>query len=1143
MNIDRIGSLQPAQKQFIPTVINAQFLNLDTNESFNAGDFTITPRLGEFRVTEKRGGGPIIAGHYQVTLSQVRDGSHGIAGMEVSMPKNPGRDSTRGHGGRTRRGLPLKISVLHQDNIIDPKSAGKKTGERSFLNTLIACAEGEIENVSCMEIDQNPAAALSSVTYHARQGTDAQTIIPGFSEIVQSFQRNDFAEFRTPLFYTTSRDDIVAFELEFTSFKGMFRKNYHGTHYHPYFADGTIEYKKEGDLAFQSDNFHFHVSKQSLVRFHWRKEGLDPGRYTIKITKEDPADHDTNLKKSQIHLTRVGEITEDGLCYPGTALVAFRAMATEDIQGATPNINFVVRGKKVIDFRDFKPRTERWSNNPAWIIADLFLNDRYGLGSVIKEVDLDISTFKTAAAYYDELIPDRDGNLEKRYICDIVLDRLYKPLDVIQSVLVCARSYLTWVNGKVKLRPDRDEAATQSFDEDSIVKDSFYFSYIPLHARANFINVQFRNRAKNWDRDGVHVETPQASDGRVARVEKTAQLPGVTRETHALRLAKYYLLSGQRISVTCELRVAALGLAAEPGDVIEVTHSIARWTKKKVRILTIEESDSFEVKLNCVEHVPELYEEGFEGIATAQAVPNVLADPFAQPPPVVNFTGTTIFKVQSAPQPHIVLSYEPPNINNPGADWDFVRFYWADASGAVAEYIGQDKLGSFEWGPVASNQGFIIYASSVNKYGVETPLEFSPRIGIFMDRQTNTPRDVPKMWVSRMDKSLVITWEPPPDAPPGLAQTTEGLFDEEEERVDVTFGDLTPIDYYQVREGVNWESGLIVAERVRSTSIVIPVPAIGRQLNYHVKARSFEGVFSINEASYPIFVAKIPGRQVVQTHNLIDPVSSIPAASLPTVSFAPDPKAKYRYALFENPSSPPVVRTAFEVTNPATAFTVTTIEPKRKWDDGSLWDQGVWDTPHNGEGAYSVATIKFACPDDPLQECRTSNVELGMYLRKTLGVTQPRYDDPWMIYGLAGLTYNFEATEKVHFDVGINGATPTNITPGAEVRGCTYTIITTLISDWPIIAPEISTHELIFDLPLLQECGQFVMNVPGTHTVMITDDFTDIPNVTATAFSELGQPNFPIITSRSCNSFDVVLIDCNTCGPVAGTISYNICGV
>ncbi len=1111
---------------------------------FDAGDFTVTPRLGEFRVTADRDGVPIPPGTYEITVRLVDLNHQGLSGQTIDMPSSPGRQ-TRSRW-RKKGSIVLKLSewrtpgsaaTYNPDEndfggLVDPSTAEVKSLEKSVLNTLIAVCEGEIENASCMEVDENPAAALQNVVYRSRLGTSDQKIIPGFSEIVQSFQRNDLTEHNVPIFYTTQSNDIIGFELEFTAFGGIFLKRYHGTHYHPDSALIQLEFKREGDVTFTAGEiYNLRASKQSLIRFYIRRDDLTEGSYTIKITRTN-AESNGTLRKNRMHLTRVNEISDDGLCYPNTALVAFQAMATEDLQGATPNINFVVRGKKVLDLRQLSP-TPAWSNNPAWIVYDLFTNTRYGLGEAISASDLDESSFKSAANYYDQLVEDGEGNVERRFTCDIVFDSMDKPLDVIQQVLVSCRSYITWVDGKIKLRPDKDDPATQTFDEDNIVKDSFYFTYIPLHARANYVEVQFRNRAKNWDRDTIHVETLQALDGRVARITKSAELPGVTRESHALRLARYYLNSMQRVSVTCEFRVAALGLAAEPGDVILVTHPVARWTNKEMRILTIEESDSWEVKLNCVEHVPGIFNEA-DPPELAVSLAQELADPFKQPPPVVNLSISPVYKVRSAPKPYLVISYEAPTIDNPAADWEKVRFYRATEDGGPASYLGEDKMGQFEFGPVAINQGFLVYAASVNKHGVETPLHLSPREYVFTSPQRNNPRDVPKMWVSRVDKSLIITWTPPPRDPPEMPDTN-GI--DEEERLATIFGESTPIESFMVREGETWESAFMVAERVLGNSVTIPVPAIGRQLKYHVKARSFEGVFSTNPASYEIFVSKIPGRTVVQINDLLDPALLL--AADPDIAFD---DAKWRYALFENPASPPVIRTAMEVQTPATAFTVSTIEPARLWDDGSLWDTGIWDGPHKGEGEYLIGPFKFSCPDDPEGPCRTANPEIGIYTRKTNGVLRARYDDPWSIYDLAGLTYDFEATERVHYDLIIDGGPAKNISPGAEVRGCTFSLLTTLTSDWPIVAPEISTQELIFDLPTLFECDLATL-AAQTTTIMLTEDFTQQPHITLTGFSAVGDPVFPIITSRSCNSFDVILVDCRTCGMTAGTIEYDACGV
>ena len=100
--------------------------------------------------------------------------------------------------------------------------------------------------------------------------------------------------------------------------------------------------------------------------------------------------------------------------YPTAPLLAVSVRATSEINGSLPRVTSLVKGRKVpvwdrasIDQPTFDLT---YSNNPAWVLCDIALNNKqWGLGSVFESADLDMVSIGDWADYCDEIIYNQSG--------------------------------------------------------------------------------------------------------------------------------------------------------------------------------------------------------------------------------------------------------------------------------------------------------------------------------------------------------------------------------------------------------------------------------------------------------------------------------------------------------------------------------------------------------------------------------------------------------------------------------------------------------------------------------------------------------------------------------------------------------------
>lgn len=152
-----------------------------------------------------------------------------------------------------------------------------------------------------------------------------------------------------------------------------------------------------------------------VLDFHTLPDGSGKEKYDIRVVRQEPISSDFKIANDAF-LKSVIEVVSGDFIYPNTALVGLRIKATGQLSGGIPNLNIMIKGKKVEvpdhsgserfeeiywdgdDSRweydgaertwDESTYTEEYSNNAMLCLRDLMLNKRYGVGDYISTSDL-----------------------------------------------------------------------------------------------------------------------------------------------------------------------------------------------------------------------------------------------------------------------------------------------------------------------------------------------------------------------------------------------------------------------------------------------------------------------------------------------------------------------------------------------------------------------------------------------------------------------------------------------------------------------------------------------------------------------------------------------------------------------------------
>ena len=438
-------------------------------------------------------------------------------------------------------------------------------GNKSYLNVLLALCEGEIESIDDIEINDNPIANFDGISIIKRYGTNDQTMIENFEDLHNIYPVNANLTDGNSYIYTTIDSDVEGFEIYLRLNNGLYQQNSSGG-VTSWDVKYRVEYKpSSGSVWFDLGEQTISDNSRSSVRRTFRKIGLAPDEYDIKITRTSEDSSLDPLKQGDLTLFQIDEIKTDDLKYPNTALLGLKLLATDQLSGSMPNITLIVKGKKVLvpkimngveevvwddyywdgaDYRllsndtvlswDGTTYVQRYSANPVWCLSDLIVNSRYGLGEFISTANLDESLLLEMSRYCEEKVPDGTDGYEKRFRLDVVIDSNTKALDLLIQLCATFNAMPVYSAGGISFKIDKQSNPTQLFGMGNIIKDSFVQSWKTIKEIPNVIEVQFMDKDKGYRQETVFYIDEEAL-GAGDPMRKSQLRLFTTRASYAIR--------------------------------------------------------------------------------------------------------------------------------------------------------------------------------------------------------------------------------------------------------------------------------------------------------------------------------------------------------------------------------------------------------------------------------------------------------------------------------------------------------------------------------------------------------------------------------------------------------------------------------
>ena len=236
-----------------------------------------------------------------------------------------------------------------------------------------------------------------------------------------------------------------------------------------------------------------------------------------------------------------------------------------------------------------------WTDNPAWIIFDLLINRRYGLGNFISPTQVNYWELYKIAQFCDAVdknglfvgVLAADGGLEPRYGFNGVIADKTNVFDMIKSIVASFRGNMFYSNSEINFTNDRLKPIISSFNNSNVKEGAFSYTNSRKDLQYNVIEVSYLDRDDLFKEKIEYVEDPDDIKTR-GILRTSAQTFGVTSRAHAKRIGQHTIYS----TINEDQNVQFIGgletLLCRPGDLISINDELRTLKKHVGRVLDVD---------------------------------------------------------------------------------------------------------------------------------------------------------------------------------------------------------------------------------------------------------------------------------------------------------------------------------------------------------------------------------------------------------------------------------------------------------------------------------------------------------------------------------------------------------------------------
>ncbi|WP_407487423.1 phage tail protein [Acinetobacter baumannii] len=307
-----------------------------------------------------------------------------------------------------------------------------------------------------------------------------------------------------------------------------------------------------------------------------KADGTPITAWSFQITRTTP-DSNSSYLQNTTFFESYSEVELTKFSYPNVALVATRF--SSETFSSIPKREYLVDGLliKVPSNRNKDGSyTGPWdgtfklesSSNPAWILYDLLLSKRYGLGEYITPEMINESRLYVIGQYCDQLVDDGFGNKEPRYTINCVINTRVEAYDLIVDICSAFNGMAYWAGHMVGFTIDAPGTPQMLFNNTNIVGD-FSYQGTSNKDRHSVAVVTWNDPNDDYKQVPEVVEDPELIERYGIRKTEVMAF-GCTSRGQAARYGRWLLYSEHQQSETITFNVGIDAALLLPGDLIYV---------------------------------------------------------------------------------------------------------------------------------------------------------------------------------------------------------------------------------------------------------------------------------------------------------------------------------------------------------------------------------------------------------------------------------------------------------------------------------------------------------------------------------------------------------------------------------------------
>lgn len=559
----------------------------------------------------------------------------------------------------------------------------------SFAQIQFLLCEGEIEGPAygntkeglekSVYLDNTPLSVNKKVQPKPKDlvlsfGRSAtfQSGVPGFGRVASTINVNKLVRNSLPVAQAVTADDPEGSYRArvLITHSALTRDKTDGQ------ANATVDYvirytDNNGVLRvakIQSLNSRF--SGQFQKQYEFPLQGPSPWIIeAVRLTDDDEVRNAeaSSVFRTDFYFSSVVLLLDQKLSYPHSSILSVSIDA--DQYSSIPDVGIELKGRRIEIPSNYDPinRTyaglwdgtfvEAYSNNPAWVLRDLILNTRFGLGDYIEQSLVDKWSLYNIARYCDELVPAATpaGTYEPRFTCNLLLQTPEDAWTVLQQLSSIFRGMLYYAAGSVITVNDCAKDAVYTFSESNTIEDvsddgtvsagNFSYAGPAKRARHTAVITSWDDPANNYD---PRTEIVYDEEGlrRYGYRSLDLRLLGVTTRGQALRAANWALLSEKLLDDTVTLRTNEIGSAIRPGDVIKIADPTKAAARMGGRIASVTSPTVI-----VLDSAPSEPAGGWSGATFSFMVSEADGTPALRTRPIASISGNTVTLTSNADTP------------------------------------------------------------------------------------------------------------------------------------------------------------------------------------------------------------------------------------------------------------------------------------------------------------------------------------------------------------------------------------------------------------------------------------------------------------------------------------------------------------